>query len=132
MIKNKRTTDKLKDHQLTGFQIEKQATDWLKNQGLVLLENNFHCRQGEIDIIMLDCEQLVFVEVRYRRNQQYGGAAASVDWRKQQKIRKTAAYFLTIHPIHHHRACRFDVLAAQPDCKNGKICWDWIDDAFCG
>lgn len=115
---------------LIGHQIERKACDWLKRQGLSLLEQNYLCRYGEIDIIMLDQQQLVFIEVRFRKHNSYGGAVASVDARKQKKIVKTAEHYLMINNRHTDLACRFDVITAQADINNAKIDWAWIKNAF--
>ena len=79
-----------------GNTAETLALEFLNAQGLELLERNFRCRTGEIDLIMRDDATLVFVEVRYRRSGAYGGAAGSVDRRKQQRVTRAALYFLAI------------------------------------
>lgn len=108
-----------------GGKIEKQVAAYLKKAGLRLITKNFQGAPGEIDLIMQDSDTLVFVEVRYRQHQQFGGAAASVNWRKQQKLIKTAGLYLQQHP--HQGPCRFDVIAVnalQP------LELQWIKDAF--
>ncbi|MEE8058427.1 MAG: YraN family protein [Pseudomonadales bacterium] len=114
----------------TGAQIEQRACQWLEQQGLDYIESNYRCRVGEIDLVMLDQQQLVFVEVRYRKQNSFGSAAESVDWRKQKKLQKTAAHYLVHRPKHIKRACRFDVLAAQPGKQYNTLRWCWIKDAF--
>lgn len=116
----------------TGAEVEKLAARWLSLQGLRLIENNYSCRVGEIDLIMLDDLQLVFVEVRYRRQSAYGDGLESVDRRKQLKLQKAAAHFLMKRPRYAQYSCRFDVLAAKPDAQHGKLHWQWIKDAFTG
>lgn len=108
-----------------GEKIEKQVAGYLKKAGLRLLCRNFRTAAGEIDLIMQDHDTLVFVEVRFRQHQQYGGAAASVDWRKQQKLVKTAELYLQQHP--HQGPCRFDVLAVN---ALHPLDLQWIKDAF--
>lgn len=108
----------------TGVKYEKQALAFLKQQGLLLICQNFYCRYGEIDLIMSDQDTLVFVEVRYRKNQDYGGATASITQQKQKKLIKTAKHYLS--QLDSEPYCRFDVIAinqatAQPQ---------WIQDAF--
>lgn len=115
---------------LIGRDIEQKACDWLKQHGLRQLEQNYLCRYGEIDIVMLDRQQIVFVEVRFRKHNSYGGAVASVDLRKQKKIAKTAAHYLMVNSRKANLACRFDVIAAQADINSAKIDWTWIKDAF--
>ncbi|HEY0665469.1 MAG TPA: YraN family protein [Gallionella sp.] len=77
-----------------GAQAEQWAVQYLAHQGLRLVEQNYRSRFGEIDLIMRDGEVLVFVEVHMRRNAGYGGAAASIDAHKQQRIIRTAQQYL--------------------------------------
>lgn len=113
--------------QLKGAQGEKRALKFLRRQQLSLLEKNFHCRYGEVDLIMQSQEQeIIFVEVRLRKNNDYGGAAASVTQSKQQKIIRTAQTYLQQHQLQ-QRPCRFDVVAI---CQ-GTQDIDWIQHAFC-
>ena len=69
-----------------GKLAEKKACDYLQQQGLKLIEKNYYCRSGEIDLIMLDKQELVFIEVRYRKSRTFGSAAESIDARKRNKI----------------------------------------------
>lgn len=100
------------------------ACAYLAQQGLQLINRNYHSRYGEIDLIMQQQQILVFVEVRYRRSASHGSSAESVNFRKQQKIILTAqAYLQSLAEI---PVCRFDVLAitgAAPTVE-------WIQDAF--
>lgn len=96
--------------QTVGTQAEELARRHLENHGLTFLTNNFSCRYGEIDLIMLEGEMIVFVEVRYRQRQDYGGALESVDFRKQQKLIRTAMFFLQQHG-HTDTFARIDVIA---------------------
>lgn len=117
---------------VTGKHWEDIAESFLKKRGLRSLKRNFHCRFGEIDLIMRDGPILVFIEVRYRRRSQLGDGAASIDSRKKGRIEKTAAFFLAGHPQHAARACRFDVIsigATDQDLKKN-IDIGWIRDAF--
>ncbi len=113
-----------------GIRAEKQALQFLKKQGLQLIARNFACRTGEVDLIMLHQNTLVFIEVRFRSRSSYGSAAASVTLRKQQKIRRTAALYLQKHPKHQHRTCRFDVVAVSDDDDNGEKSLEWLKSAF--
>lgn len=112
----------------TGNQAEAAACDYLQHQGLTLVERNYLCKRGEIDLIMRDKQHTVFVEVRYRRNSRFGSSAESVDWRKQAKLLATAEHYLQQHPKAAQGACRFDVVALSTD--NGQQTIDWIADAF--
>lgn len=102
---------------------EKIALDFLESKGLKLITSNYHSRYGEIDLIMLDKEVLVFVEVRFRRSNQFGGAAMSVTPAKQRKIALTAMQFLQKNRKT-ESPCRFDVIAIS----NSKT--EWIKSAF--
>ncbi len=89
---------------------EKVAAEFLKLQGYVILEQNYGIRTGEIDIIAMDSEVLVFVEVKYRKDSCYGYPGESVDQKKQAKIRKTAMVYMKQHSISFDKAIRFDVV----------------------
>jgi putative endonuclease len=107
-----------------GNLAEALVADYLQVRGLRLIERNYSCRLGEIDLILADGPTLVFAEVRLRRNLDYGGAAASITAAKRQRILKAARHYLSGRP---ERPCRFDVIlldALQPD----RI--EWIKDAF--
>ncbi len=102
-----------------GSRWETQAEAWLHQQGLRLLHRNYRCRMGEIDLVMQDGDMLVFVEVRRRFHAGFGGAAASVDWRKRQRIVLAARNYLL--RLGQMPACRFDVVAFEGDC--GQPVW---------
>ncbi|QIK38387.1 YraN family protein [Caldichromatium japonicum] len=111
------------DRRIFGQQKELLAESFLLAQGLVLIARNHRCRFGEIDLVMRDAAVLVFVEVRYRRSAQFGGAAASVDTHKQQRLIQAARDYLMRHPT--SLACRFDVVAIGPKDEI-----QWIKQAF--
>lgn len=113
-----------KERQQQGQAAEAEACRHLQQQGLELIERNYRCRQGEIDLIMRDGKSTVFVEVRYRSNPNFGGAAASVDPRKQGKLIATASHYLQQHHALAQQPARFDVIAIAP----GTL--EWIRDAF--
>lgn len=106
---------------------EDLACQHLQKKGLTLVERNYRSPRGEIDLIMRDGKVLVFIEVRRRSNPNYGGAAATIDARKQAKIIATALHYLQQQPHLGKLAARFDVVAI-----NGKTAVeiDWIKDAF--
>lgn len=95
--------------QVTGLAGEDQALAYLQQQGLQLLERNFRCKGGEIDLIMQDGKVLVFVEVRVRSDGKFGGAAASVGSAKQKRLIIAAQVYLQRHTM--PPSCRFDVIA---------------------
>ncbi len=107
-----------------GQAAEARACAWLQQQGLTLLDANYHCRAGELDLVMLEGRTLVFVEVRSRRNAVFGGAAESVTAGKQRKLLTAAQHYLQYHGRHASKAQRFDVIAIT----NGEM--EWIKNAF--
>ena len=95
----------------TGSRYEEKAAAYLKQQGYEILEKNFRCRTGEIDLICRHGRYLVFIEVKYRSSLAMGSPAEAVDGVKQQRIRQTAAYYLYTHHLSQETPCRFDVVA---------------------
>ena len=108
-----------------GDEAEQMACRYLEGQGLVLRERNYRCRRGEIDLIMQAGNQLVFVEVRYRKNSRYGSAAESITATKQARIINAASHYLQRLPG--EPGCRFDVVAISGN-RGERI--NWIPDAF--
>ena len=111
-----------------GQKVERFALDFLKHNKLRLIEQNYHSRYGEIDLIMLHQDCLVFIEVRYRKDINYGSGAETVDYNKQQKIIKTAQVFLQNKKKYQQLNCRFDVVSVTLD--NDNLQADWLKDAF--
>jgi len=110
-----------------GNQAEKIAADYLLQQGLKLLETNYRCRFGEIDLVMRDNKTLVFVEVRLRSHSMFGGAAYSINASKQKKLIITAEHYLQQHNAAAKMACRFDaILMDKTSAQN----MQWIQNAF--
>ncbi|GLR63155.1 YraN family protein [Marinospirillum insulare] len=114
--------------QIIGQAAEDAAALMLQQAGLSLVERNFSCKTGELDLIFKDNEELVFVEVRFRKNQHFGGALASVTPAKQQKLQRAANYYLGRWK--NPPACRFDVIAMTLDTHQQLICEQWIKNAF--
>ena len=108
----------------SGLQAEQLAVQHLQQQGLKLVAQNYRSRFGEIDIIMQDKDVLVFVEVRLRRNGDFGGAAASIDTRKQQRIIHTAQQYLS--SLKSTPPCRFDAVLIDTESKK----FEWLKNAF--
>jgi putative endonuclease len=103
--------------QAIGDAGEDAALSYLSERGLKLVERNFRCKGGEIDLIMQDKDVLVFVEVRARANTTHGGAAASITARKQARLILAAQVFLQAR--REPPPCRFDVVAID----GGEIAW---------
>lgn len=94
-----------------GNAYEEQAAKLLAQKGYEILERNFFCRQGEVDIIAREGGYLVFVEVKYRRNTGCGHAEEAVGQRKQYHIGRVALYYLVKKGLPQDTPCRFDVAA---------------------
>jgi putative endonuclease len=116
------------DRLLAGQLAENAACEFLQRQGLLLIHRNYRCARGEIDLIMQDQAELVFVEVRVRNNTGFGSAAESVDHRKQQKIIATANHYLQQTKWLDKVNCRFDVIGISYAQNRATV--EWIADAF--
>ncbi|MDV6341940.1 YraN family protein [Nitrosomonas sp. Is35] len=110
---------------MKGSDAEQIALSYLQRQNLVLVAQNYRCRFGEIDLIMRDGATLVFVEVRMRANESFGGAAASITPAKQAKLLHTARHYLS--QLNSEPPCRFDALLLS---GTGGREIEWIKDAF--
>lgn len=116
------------DRRKAGARWERAAESFLNSRGLNLLHRNFHCRFGEIDLVMEDGDAVVFVEVKYRESNRHGSGADAVTARKQGRISRTAAWYLARHPHRAEQNCRFDVVSIDPG--KGKRGIHWIRNAF--
>jgi putative endonuclease len=108
-----------------GAQAEQLAAQYLQQQGLKLIVQNYRSRFGEIDLIMQDGTTLVFIEVRLRRNAGFGGAAASIDTHKQKRIISTAQQYLA--SLARTPLCRFDAVLLD-DVQGRNM--QWLKNAF--
>jgi putative endonuclease len=113
---------RLSDKQRRGQSWEQVALEHLQRQGLKLVQANFRCKGGEIDLIMRDGAALVFVEVRQREGRAHGGAAASITPAKIRRLVCAAQFYLLRLP--NLPACRFDVVAIDGDQL------EWLRDAI--
>lgn len=109
-----------------GEAAERRARRHLEDNGLRCVETNYRCRWGEIDLVMRERDTLVFVEVRYRNSDRFGGATASVDSTKRRRLCRAASDYLARlrGPA---PAARFDVVALGPGDRI-----EWINGAFDG
>jgi putative endonuclease len=114
--------------QARGRAAEDAALRFLESRGCVLVARNYSCRRGEIDLVMRDGGSLVFVEVRARSGDAFGGAAASVGVSKQRRLAAAARHFLMTHPREAQRPARFDVVAISG--SGGENPPRWIRAAF--
>ncbi|MDO6425854.1 YraN family protein [Thalassotalea sp. 1_MG-2023] len=126
MFWNKKSSNN--SHNTSGQHWESKALEYLEKQQLIFVTANFHSRQGEIDLIMKEGNCVVFVEVKYRKNKAFGGAISAVSISKQEKIRRTAAFFLQQQGLNaYNTACRFDIIAIE----GGNIPeFIWLKNAF--
>jgi putative endonuclease len=112
-----------------GNVTEQYAENYLSTQGLTLIEKNFHCRRGEIDLIMRDRETFVFVEVKYRKSTEFGGAIAAISVSKQQKIKHCVTFYLHKMNLNEYNTpCRIDVVALEGDITQPQV--TWLKNAF--
>ena len=111
-----------------GQRAERAAGRLLRRHGLHTLARHYTRRTGEVDLVMLHDEVLVFVEVRYRSDGAWTSGLESVDARKRRRIVRTAELYLGEHPEHRYRGIRFDVVSASKG--NYGIACEWIQDAF--
>ncbi len=103
-----------KNKRLVGSEYEKIAMDSLAKKGYTIICNNYRCKFGEIDIIAKMQECLVFVEVKYKASSLYGYPRESVNYKKQQRIRLTAKFYLRQYEKY-EVSCRFDVIEILGD-----------------
>lgn len=119
----------LSPRQKAGREAEQQALEHLCAQGLELLAQNWLCKRGELDLVMLEGDTVVFIEVRYRLHTQWGGALASIDARKREKLVLAAQYFLLKETRWAQYPCRFDVIALEGSGTQATRL-NWIRNAF--
>lgn len=121
-------TRKSNAHLKKGKTAEERACVFLQQQGLKLLNKNFRCFSGEIDLIMQDKDHVVFVEVRTRNRTDYGDALESITPAKVQKLIRTATLYLQKQKWLYRVNTRFDVVVIHP--VKGEMKLEWIPDAF--
>lgn len=124
MLQLRRPTAK----QRQGRAAEQLAQRFLQQQGLRRVTSNYHCRHGEIDLIMRDDDGLVFVEVRYRSRTGHGSGLDSIDHFKQQRLLQAARHYLAKHPRWLNRPCRFDVISIDGALEMSAV--HWISNAI--
>lgn len=113
-----------------GRRGEDLALQYLEARGLRLLERNYRCKGGEIDLVMLDGATLALIEVRSRSSADYGGAAASVGAGKQRRFTLAARHLVLTRPEFRKLAARFDVVAVDRAEGSGEAVVTWVKDAF--
>jgi putative endonuclease len=129
MKAKRKPTGRRTERQLIGQRAEDIAAKFLRDQGLEILERNYLRRLGELDIVARDRDILVVAEVRTRSSDRYGGAAASVDPRKQQRLIRAASQLLQQRRDLSQFRVRFDVIAVSEMERHAPRV-DWIQHAF--
>ena len=111
-----------------GRRAERRAERWLRCRGLESLARNYGRRTGEIDLVMLHEDALVFIEVRYRGPAAWVSPLESVDAAKRRRLARTARLYLRDHPEHRFRPARFDIVCVRK--RHLGIACEWIPNAF--
>lgn len=120
--------DAREGRRVAGQKAEGVAARYLKSRGVRILERNVYSRGGEIDLIGVDQDVLVFFEVRYRGNSSFTTGAESIGYHKQQRLLRAAAFYLHRHSLWNHPS-RIDVVAIAPGTvKQYRV--QWIKDAI--
>lgn len=109
----------------SGYDAEGAAAEFLQSKGIRIIARNVRSKGGEIDIVGIERETLLFVEVRMRQHKDFGSAAESVTLTKQRRIAHAARYFLLRHPTLADKPCRFDCVLMDAPGN-----FDWLRDAF--
>ncbi len=104
------------DHLILGRRGERKAARYCRRKGYKIVARNYHCSAGEIDLIALDNQEIVFVEVKTQTDRSFGDPEEKVNWDKQRCLARAARYFLQ-ETHSEDRPCRFDVLAVV---RNGR------------
>ncbi|HWK48451.1 MAG TPA: YraN family protein [Steroidobacter sp.] len=117
-----------RERKAIGLLGEELALAHLLANGLTPLIRNYRCKMGELDLVMLERDILVLVEVRTRASNDYGGAAASVDWKKQRRLVLAAEHLRMKRAELRRYPARFDVVAITTGTPKARI--DWIRNAF--
>jgi putative endonuclease len=113
--------------QVLGKQGEEVAERFLRKKGYKLVERNYRCAAGEVDLIVLDRRVIVFVEVKTRSGDEFGSPFEAVEWRKQRKMMRAAQFFLAQKGLH-QRDARFDVVGIS--WPGGEPIVEHIENAF--
>ncbi len=115
----------------SGKAAEDQALAFLQKKGLTLHQRNYACKSGELDLVMQEKDTLVFVEVRYRKSDDFGSAAESVNRQKIMRLNRTAEHFLQTFKLTDKQPCRFDIITVQPDSDHTqKNSVNWLKNVF--
>ncbi len=110
-----------------GTNFEQMAADFLIKNGYRLLERNFRCRLGEIDLIARDGDYLCFIEVKYRSSTKKGFPAEAINYKKIHRITQTAQFYMLSHKLPEATPCRFDaIIILDKDISLIKAAFDGV------
>lgn len=110
-----------------GTDGERAAEEFLRRRRYTIVERNYRCRAGEVDLVALDGTTVVFVEVKTRRGEGYGNPLDAVDPRKQRQVCRAAQQFLAEHRLQ-DREARFDVVGVW--WEEGRPVCELVTNAF--
>jgi putative endonuclease len=113
-----------------GHSGEAHARAWLEGRGYACVATNWHCRAGELDLVMRDGEELVFVEVKTRTGERFGHAAEAVTDAKRRKLLAAAEWFIAEHPEWQDAIWRCDLVAVTIDPRTGTAAIEHYDNAL--
>jgi putative endonuclease len=113
---------------VVGDDKEMLACSFLEEKGCRIIERNFRCWMGEIDIIARDGSYLCFIEVKFRKDNSYGDAKEAVNYSKQKRISKVSSFYLYSKKVSFDSPIRYDVIAESVD--DGILTFDWVKNAF--
>ncbi len=115
------------ERQVLGAEGERAAEKFLRRQRYTIVQRNYRCPSGEVDLIALDRSTVVFIEVKTRTRPGFGSPLEAVDSRKQRQIQRAALYYLSQHRLH-DRDARFDVVGVWWDA--GRVRCELVKNAF--
>jgi putative endonuclease len=116
------------EHLEAGEMAERKARRYLERKGLHLVASNYHCRFGELDLVMSDGEHLVVVEIRYRRHTRFMNPLESITRAKRERIARSTQHFLQRCADYRNHPVRFDVVSVSG--PQNHLIMDWLPGAF--
>ena len=107
---------------------EELACSYIESLGGTVIERNFRCKMGEIDIIARDGNYLCFIEVKFRKDSSFGDPKEAVNFSKQRRISKVCEFYLYSKKLSFDIPIRYDVIAVS--VKEDMLFFDWVKNAF--
>ncbi len=119
----------MQNSKYTGDWAEQLACEHVKQQGWTIIQRNFHCRRGELDIIARKQHTLAFIEVKYRRSEAFGGPLASLTPSKRKRLLAAAQVYLQQQPSLSSHHGRFDLVAISGRPEQ-QLKLQWLTNIF--